>query len=1328
MARGFMNLRDRLDRAGFEGDLLGPENASLVENLLETVERLGGELNEAKSREMRHMQDAKSSSEDAFSLKRENARLMKENNDLHLHSIKEKEKLAADSRGWEMTISRLEGELADSKFVCGQQQAALQQKETEIIRLRASLTGQMESEVAAALAEAQAETVAQANAQDAAARSALEERAADLEADLQRANDKLEIMTRKIGVREAEIARLGALAASGRVSGRRGDAAVQSANQANKDAMEHLYNQIEFLNSQVARYEKSLEASNEEKSKLEHELRRLDRGDKDLSRAVQRTEKLEGEMNRLRQAFSINIGEIITEYASDDSVDSAKLILAAREAEKEASSATIQELESEIASAREDAKSQLEKNKAVVMQVARAQADAARLQGERDRLSKSLTRLQADITALRREATQGKQSDHQLLIETETLRTNAERSGKDLASLRSKLGAAENALLRANEKIHALNATAERDGARISAAEGNATETARIIRSLTDERDRLRNEVEVLNEKDAANRRTVESLKATGSETRAESERAVSRGRMLEDEVQSLTDKLSRRNEDVKRHAGENAQLQELSDLPSVVREQQLQLNRWRERAADLDVESRRAARERENERGRVAQLLQERIEMDAALRNAREQREEVVNECRILKRDLEDAKVHIRGVEADREHLSKLHKEATVLLAKHSEMQSLSQSEVDRAKLEAQKAHAHSSAVERKINALLDQADTTKHIVSQLQDEQFKLKDALNVSQQEALRLRGDLSLRSKELESARQELEASIQERKLCGERLSDVLKQLEADRTARSEADESMVGLRLQLAEAQSNCNSFKSKSDSASHLLENLRGETRALHERLAVVSEEARGQSEKCAHLQRVISQHEKRREEIEKELDEARNGCLQLEDAVMTQERRFRELEQEMGASKRQLNAQSEILGVKEEQAKDLERKLQKVGEELRFAEESARLKDSELGAASQDLANMTRENQAVNAACHSLRVERDRLRAQLGETTSRASRLDGLLESAKLEKADLLSVYRRVCDENARVKRMTQELASARAKTMTVLHAKEDGASRDRRRMAELEDTVRRQKVDLQAYERQLSELSRQIQGVQSKASLASEAKDTMQRRAISAREASQTMLEQQKGLRWELGQARAEAGAISGRMKRLQFENQALLHELSEERRKVAALEHIVSSTRQNHAELLAIDQGQLNARALMREVKEFTNSPGSSSKGSPVTQARSESGISAPASSGVHETRSEGGVVRLHRTGSADIILTKGGHANVHISRTGAKSSASSPPPPDTVLSPATSSSSGRDSKTSRSSDLTRRCEELENMIHDQTNLIRQIQRDRDAGFSP
>ena len=611
----------------------------------------------------------------------------------------------------------------------------------------------------------------------------------------------------------------------------------------------------------------------------------------------------------------------------------------------------------------------------------------------------------------------------------------------------------------------------------------------------------------MLTEKDITSVKTVETMRAEKAEKEAESDRALSRIRMLEGEVESLTAKLSRRTEDVKRHAGEKAQLQELSDLPSVVRELQQQLNRWRERAADLDVESRRASRERENERGRVAQLMQERIEMDAALANAREQREEMVGESRVLRRELEDAKIHTRGVEADGDHLAKLHKEATILLSKHAEMQGQSQSEIDKAKLRAQKAQGESNALQRRIDALLEQADTAKHVMAQLHEEQLKLKDALNYSQQDSLRLKGELSISAKELESLRQDLDASIEERKICSDRLSDVLRQLEADRAARSGAEEKLVDLQLQLAEAQSEANSSRSKSENVSNSLEKLRSETRALHERLAIVTEDARGGAEKCAHLERVIAQHEVRRGELEKELEEAKRACLQLEDAVMRQERRYRELEQDMGASKRQLKAQSDVLDARDKARMDIEVKFRKSMEQLRFAEESCRVKESELSAASTDLANMTRENQAVNAACHSLRVERDRLRSQLGEATTRASRLDGLLESAKLEKADLLSVYRRVCDENARVKRMTQELASARARAVTVLHAKEDGASKDRRRMSELEETIRRQRVDLEAYERQVSEMSRQMHGVQSKANLAAEEKDSMHRRALSAK-----------------------------------------------------------------------------------------------------------------------------------------------------------------------------------------------------------------------------
>ena len=91
-ARSFINLREELDRAGFSGEDVSPENVDLVENLFQAVKRLDGEVGHASEQKQSALDDAQKTSEELFKLKREHAKIVRENNELHMQMIREKEK------------------------------------------------------------------------------------------------------------------------------------------------------------------------------------------------------------------------------------------------------------------------------------------------------------------------------------------------------------------------------------------------------------------------------------------------------------------------------------------------------------------------------------------------------------------------------------------------------------------------------------------------------------------------------------------------------------------------------------------------------------------------------------------------------------------------------------------------------------------------------------------------------------------------------------------------------------------------------------------------------------------------------------------------------------------------------------------------------------------------------------------------------------------------------------------------------------------------------------------------------------------------------------
>ena len=345
--------------------------------------------------------------------------------------------------------------------MCKKQANLVRESESEIFRLRARLSGQMEQEVATALAQGNVSAldvqpslpkegrVLAQNENSNAVRLELSDKIKSLQQGLQEAHGKLETAKRRIGTRDAEIARLGALLSSGKSHE---NPHAGGADRANQDAMEHLYNQIEFLNSQIGRYEKRVQEMQSENRRLTQEKRNAERSDKELSRALQRTQKFEEEMVRLRKGFNIDLAEIMSEYASDDSLDNAKLILEAYRTEKEKNQEVLETAKKASESAHDKQKALQAQVTKVVHQLARAQADAARFQDENDRLKTTVEQLTGELERIETTAAGSVLDGQKLAARAEVLRASSTRDKAEITALREKVCVSERALMNANEK------------------------------------------------------------------------------------------------------------------------------------------------------------------------------------------------------------------------------------------------------------------------------------------------------------------------------------------------------------------------------------------------------------------------------------------------------------------------------------------------------------------------------------------------------------------------------------------------------------------------------------------------------------------------------------------------------------------------------------------------------------------------------------------------------------------------------------------------------------------------------------------------------------
>jgi chromosome segregation ATPase len=105
-----------------------------------------------------------------------------------------------------------------------------------------------------------------------------------------------------------------------------------------------------------------------------------------------------------------------------------------------------------------------------------------------------------------------------------------------------------------------------------------------------------------------------------------------------------------------------------------------------------------------------------------------------------------------------------------------------------------------------------------------------------------------------------------------------------------------------------------------------------------------------------------------------------------------------------------------------------LQQALQRAEAGRRSVEEELQLKANENVALSDDLANLTRENQAVNAELMSATGERDQCRQNMAAMEVRVQNAESQIAMKDTERTELLAAYRQLHDSNAQLLEAAQQ------------------------------------------------------------------------------------------------------------------------------------------------------------------------------------------------------------------------------------------------------------------------------------------------------------
>eukprot|EP00516_Mucochytrium_quahogii_P002379 CAMPEP_0203760646 /NCGR_PEP_ID=MMETSP0098-20131031/13899_1 /ASSEMBLY_ACC=CAM_ASM_000208 /TAXON_ID=96639 /ORGANISM=" , Strain NY0313808BC1" /LENGTH=1313 /DNA_ID=CAMNT_0050654307 /DNA_START=252 /DNA_END=4189 /DNA_ORIENTATION=- len=1205
-------------------DFMGMESLNLVRKLLSdlilTTE--SHEKQQAKLEGLEH--EMGTSREQAFALHRENARLVRENNQLHLDIIKKSEDIDERERGMKIQVKSAMDRLSEANFVSQQWKQKVAHLEKQLEQFRVSNRGNLPENVAqpdllmsekveypnpATSTSTGDVTTSPINNQ---ANKLLEERLASLTKECKDLQAKLDLTSKQMELRDAEIHRLGkeleqrGAAVSTSVSSSEFEGKekeiFEKAQAANAQVVSALHDQIDFLNAQLEQKAHSLEKARGDSKLLERTRLELKQKEKELRHALilHANASNESKESPTVNTESLPVSEPRFEFL-ERNLEQAKsgelaALLEAYSVDKKKFASTIERLERELSN--HQAQVQELEHTLDTESERRGIAEGAvdSLERTNEALQRELAECQMALSTTHGERVSAEEKKFEISHQMESLDSVLQDQKADLKKVSLELArATEHEKALANQVTNLERETNELREKAVS-AEDKVRQSDAACTSMRQERDALERRFDSLIKDYKSAKLELQEIRVQTDQAKAESERSQGRCRVLEEEIRNLTQQLATKSEQYHKEAGVRAELERLSDLPGTIHELEEQLTRWRERAADLDTESKRVARELENVRTENKELLSERGRMDKALIQARESREKSNAKLREKSMLLEETQVKLSTTESERDHLLQLSKESAVELSSKNAQSASQFMKVDQLKLHAQQLESQAEACRRREEILREQLEGLRENLSRVQASELSRKEQLLTVTSERDRLQDMVRSLESEISQLREEEKKLSIALKHSEHSVRNQVAQLEKETEERTKLASHLEQFKKVFSKLDETRGNLQDRVKGLHTALQAEKSNRIEVEKQYSILEESARGTAEKLSHLDRSVKELKEQRQKLHSQLENASKVNEELEKAVSKQEVSYREVEQRLGAAQRQLRTQVEALEGRDVDVSNLAEELKKTKGMCSHLEQMCRARSNELNAASQDLANMTRENQAVNASCQSIRVERDQLRAELSDANVRVSRMTGLLESSKLEKADLLSVYRRACDENSRMKRLVQELSSSRAKVVGENQAQQVDTSRLRQRLAESEDLWRRQQVDLQAYERQVSTLSRQLYNLQNRLDTNEEEKSVAEKNASTARETSQTFAQREQSLQWEIAQNQAEIQKLTSTVARLEGENEALHSKVLREARRYQDLELVVSKARRAQAEAkMAEEASRSKADALRAAMTE-------------------------------------------------------------------------------------------------------------------------------------
>lgn len=955
--RKFINLRKRLDQLGYKQPL-GIESLPLVEKLFSDLIHTTESLRNAKLSVSKNEKDNKNFDSVVEPYKAENARLVRENNELHLELLKIKEESDRHIKDLKASLRKLEHQTADLKFLNNQyvhkilsmekeskaKTERIQQLQEKNLQAVVQTPGGKKRNIPFRRQRMQIDQPIPPSGMSshpvpqpedpyiADLLQVADDRIQELQQDVASLRQKLDTsekavnhFTQKVELRDKEVERL-ALALDG---GRSHDViSLEARYRSNEKLVAHLNLQIEYLQKANGDLEKRVQELLETRQNVTSEVLNLSSKNEELCKELSEIDHMAHQLERDK--------EMALETA-DAEIEEAKNEIKRLQME-------IYKLESTLEQYRSDLNTcEFEKKKLT---------DELEIRKEENRKFESLlNHLENEKQRLSNKLEKQMVTERELVLEVERMRT-------------------QYGILRTDRSPSRMDS---------------------FVKTLEEERNHYKAELEKLE-------RTLNLRASSRNLSRLESSKR-----------QSSPDKSTGYNSDLWRVTRERDELQEM-------------LDRFEKHMVEIQSNVKVLTMEREKFRGLF---------------------EQAQNELVTVKRDL-----------------SPLRK---------------------------------SSSSVKELLKLEEERDLVKSDLRRVQEESESLRDRLKVQHEELATERFRFTQKIDNLESSLNMLETERSELKATISELKETISSLEnanrsqsvnlaqtLDNSSQYKAD--LNSLRLLNEQLQKSLEDLQHRLSVKFNELHLSQEEIVALEERIGELNQKVSTQTTEIAMLRNTVSVLDKEKDKLQETVDEKTERVACLEDNLENKEKIIGNLRLTLSELEATVDQLKDSFGNKDRESLSLRRQLDSISAELA---ENVRLREISLKEnrrLQDDLSTMTRENQTVALELENAMHEKEELKLRVHGYISEVARIETLMAAKEQENRELLDQFRMMHSQAEEWEMKAQNAVGENSSVKLELLSVDTDRRHLRERMEDLENEVREHMNAHQAYEVQISSMTKTV------------------------------------------------------------------------------------------------------------------------------------------------------------------------------------------------------------------------------------------------------